>query len=79
MARVIARSTLTEPHATAVTNIPKMTVSKNRISVHTLEVDIRRRMPESQKSYSYVKLLSTCIKGGTYCRSGNFHVVKFTI
>ena len=50
-ARMIARSALTEPLATAVTNIPKMTVSKNRISVHTLEVDIKRRMPESQKSY----------------------------
>ena len=37
MAKIIARSALTEPDATAVTNIPKMTVSKNRISVHTLE------------------------------------------
>ena len=40
MVKMIARSALTEPHATAVTNIPKMTVSKNRISVHTLEPEI---------------------------------------
>ena len=48
MAKIIARSALTEPDATAVTNIPKMTVSKNRISVHTLEPE---RCQESQKSY----------------------------
>ena len=37
MAKIIARSALTEPHATAV---PKMTVSKNRSSVPTLEAEI---------------------------------------
>ena len=52
MAKIIARSALTEPHATAVTNIPKMTVSKNKISVHTLEPEIRRRC-QSHRNHTY--------------------------
>ena len=61
MVKIIARSALTEPHATAVTNIPKMTVSKNRISVHTLEPEIRRFQSHRNHSCGSPRLKSNIV------------------